>query len=93
MLWTANEIINCDVFDQNTLGAWTKFSNHKTIAKPGCMSYASHENMYVNIKASNWDSGHRLFPESLDNNLPLPLCFHKTVDSWVHVLSVNAYIT
>ena len=57
------------------------------------MSYTSHENMYVNIKASNWDSGHGLFPVSLDSNLPLPLCFHKTVDSWVHVLSVNAYIT
>lgn len=84
---------SCGVFEQNTLGAWTKFSNHKKIAEPHCMSDAARENLYVNVKASNWVSGHLLFPGSLDNNHPIPLCFHKTVDSWLHFLSVNAYIT
>lgn len=81
ILWAAKEIISCGVFEQNTLGAWTKFSNHKKIAEPDCMSDAVHENLYVNVKASNWDSGHLSFPGSLDYNLPIPLCFHKTVDS------------
>lgn len=95
ILWAAKEICKKLVVCLNKTH-WVHGQNSPTIkkiAEPHCMSDAARENLYVNVKASNWVSGHLSFPGSLDNNHPISLCFHKTVDSWLHFLSVNAYIT
>lgn len=72
-----SKILSWGVFDQNALGAWTKFSNHTKIAELVCMSAVAHENINVNVP--NWDSGHLLFSEILEDCLPPSLFSYDCV--------------